>query len=79
MDYIKLFSGTYPGAVISVKNEGNKASATYVSSTPVKPIKPALSSPTLSTTIDKQTLPVSRDTQVKPIKQTLSTPISISL
>ncbi|CAG2189216.1 MLX [Mytilus edulis] len=52
-----LKTGTYPGAVISVKNEGNKASATYVSSTPVKPIKPALSSPALSTTIDKQTLP----------------------
>ncbi|CAG2189215.1 MLX [Mytilus edulis] len=69
-----LKTGTYPGAVISVKNEGNKASATYVSSTPVKPIKPALSSPALSTTIDKQTLPVSSDTPVKPIKPALSSP-----
>ncbi|CAG2220918.1 unnamed protein product [Mytilus edulis] len=78
-----LKTGTYPGAVISVKNEGNKASATYVSSTPVKPIKPALSSPALSTTIDKQTLPVtidkqtlpvSSDTPGKPIKPALSSP-----
>lgn len=52
-----LKTGTYPGAVISVKNEGNKASATYVSSTPVKPIKPALSTPALSSVIEKTTLP----------------------
>ncbi|VDH95438.1 MAX-like protein X [Mytilus galloprovincialis] len=69
-----LKTGTYPGAVISVKNEGNKASATYVSSTPVKPIKPALSSPALSSAIDKQTLPVSSDTPVKSIKPALSSP-----
>lgn len=51
------FSGTYPGAVINVKNGSGKN--TVVSApTPVKPIKPALSSPALGTNVEKLLIPV---------------------
>ena len=62
---VYFFAGTYPGAVISVKNNGGKATATLVTTpSTVVPIKPALpncssSAPSLITSSEKISITVS--------------------